>query len=111
MPEDPARISRKKPGVAFWATMVVVALVGYALSFGPACWLIESPLQCMTNGRAVAIEAVASIYQPLVALSVDGPKYISKPICWYAGCFSEGDDGRHLMAIFLEIEEFSRPRY
>jgi hypothetical protein len=31
--------SRKKPGVAFWATVVVtVALILYPLSFGPACW-------------------------------------------------------------------------
>jgi hypothetical protein len=29
---------RKKPGVAFWATVVVVLLL-YPLSFGPACWL------------------------------------------------------------------------
>ena len=32
--------SRKKPGVAFWPTVVVVvALVAYPLSFGPACWI------------------------------------------------------------------------
>src|SRR5258708_35393274 len=31
---------RKKPGVAFWTTVVmVVLLVGYPLSFGPACWI------------------------------------------------------------------------
>jgi hypothetical protein len=31
---------RKKPGVAFWATVVVVVvLVGYPLSFGPVAWL------------------------------------------------------------------------
>src|SRR5262245_38714898 len=31
---------RKKPGVAFWATVVVVVmLVAYPLSFGPACWV------------------------------------------------------------------------
>ncbi len=30
----------KKPGVAFWATVMVgVVLVGYPLSFGPACWI------------------------------------------------------------------------
>jgi hypothetical protein len=30
----------KKPGVAFWATVVVVVvLVAYPLSFGPACWI------------------------------------------------------------------------
>jgi hypothetical protein len=33
--------SRKKPGVAFWATVVVVvvALILYPLSLGPAIWL------------------------------------------------------------------------
>jgi hypothetical protein len=32
--------SRKKPGMAFWATVVVVAaLAAYPLSFGPACWI------------------------------------------------------------------------
>ena len=31
---------RKKPGVAFWATVVLVmVLVGYPLSIGPAVWL------------------------------------------------------------------------
>ena len=31
---------RKKSGVAFWAAVVlVVLLVGYPLSFGPACWI------------------------------------------------------------------------
>jgi hypothetical protein len=34
---------RKKPGVAFWATVaLVVVLVGYPLSQGPAVWLQES---------------------------------------------------------------------
>ena len=33
---------RKKPGVTFWATVVVVVgLIGYPLSFGPACWLVD----------------------------------------------------------------------
>jgi hypothetical protein len=33
---------RKKPGVAFWATVVVVVvLMAYPLSFGPACWLVS----------------------------------------------------------------------
>jgi hypothetical protein len=31
---------RKQPGAAFWATVVVVVvLLGYPLSFGPACWI------------------------------------------------------------------------
>jgi hypothetical protein len=33
---------RKKPGMAFWATVVVVAvLVAYPLSEGPAFWIME----------------------------------------------------------------------
>lgn len=32
--------NRQKTGVAFWATVaLVVVLVGYPLSFGPACWI------------------------------------------------------------------------
>ena len=37
----------KKPGVAFWATVgLVVVLVGYPLSLGPACWLAEKNWDC-----------------------------------------------------------------
>jgi hypothetical protein len=32
---------RKKPGVAFWATVVVVGLALYVLSIGPAAWIVE----------------------------------------------------------------------
>src|SRR5262245_22978664 len=36
--------SHKKPGVAFWATVVVVVvLVAYPLSFGLACWWFSPP--------------------------------------------------------------------
>ena len=31
--------SRKKPGVAFWATVVVVVIVIYAASVGPVYWI------------------------------------------------------------------------
>jgi hypothetical protein len=31
--------NRKKPGVAFWATVVVVGAVLYVLSSGPALWI------------------------------------------------------------------------
>ncbi len=36
-----AMTDRKKPGVAFWATvLVIVLLVGYLLSIRPATWII-----------------------------------------------------------------------
>jgi hypothetical protein len=34
--------SRKKPGVAYWATVVVVVALAYALSFGPGSVLFNS---------------------------------------------------------------------
>jgi hypothetical protein len=32
---------QKKPGVAFWATMTLVAVLGYPLSAGPFVFLME----------------------------------------------------------------------
>ena len=38
---------KKKPGVAFRATVVVVVvLMGYPLSFGPACWISSRTGKC-----------------------------------------------------------------
>jgi len=48
----------KKPAVAFWTTAMVLALlVGYLLSFGPACW-------CTSRLNAGA-SAMSVIYRPL----------------------------------------------
>jgi hypothetical protein len=49
---------RKKPAVAFWATVaLVVVLVGYPLSFGPACWLAD--------GGMIPRELICQTYRPL----------------------------------------------
>jgi hypothetical protein len=54
--------SRNKPGVAFWATtVVVVVLVAYPLSFGPACWLATSHAEYTT--------LVRYFYRPLKRLA------------------------------------------
>ena len=53
-------IDRKKPGVAFWTTVVVVmALVAYPVSFGPACWIssrLESLVPAALQREAVRHE-------------------------------------------------------
>jgi hypothetical protein len=51
---------RKKPGVAFWATVVVVVLLAYPISFGPACWI--------SSQTGFALRALPIIYRPLVLL-------------------------------------------
>src|SRR5262245_53120695 len=54
--------NRKKPGVAFWATVVVVvALVAYPMSFGPACWLAATP----KTGTLPKLHKAMIVYWPL----------------------------------------------
>jgi hypothetical protein len=68
---------RKKPGVAFWATVVVVvALVGYPLSFGPACWIATryDSLRGFVN----------SIYHPAAWAYFKTPEIVGRAIIWYA---------------------------
>ncbi len=72
--------SRKKPGVAFWATVVVVVgLVAYPLSFGPACWLVskETPEDV---GRALW-----TAYAPLVRCALFQRHPAAKALLWWAG--------------------------
>ena len=48
----------KKHGWAFWATVgLVVVLVGYPLSFGPACWLV--------SWEILPDWGIGAIYRPL----------------------------------------------
>jgi hypothetical protein len=69
---------RKKPGVAFWATVVVaVVLVGYPLSFGPACWWFSTPIP--STGPWNFGEAPA-IYMPIGWIGEHGPKGLRRLI-------------------------------
>jgi hypothetical protein len=52
--------SRKKPDVAFWATAVAVVMLAYAISFVPACWLVD--------GGMLAARPVAMAYRPILSL-------------------------------------------
>ncbi len=52
---------RRKPGVAFWATVVLVAtLVVYPLSFGPASWI--------SSRVTILVPAVEIAYLPILRL-------------------------------------------
>jgi hypothetical protein len=52
---------RNKPGAAFWATVVVSAvLMAYPLSFGPACWLFQREI--------VSKNVLQTAYRPLYAV-------------------------------------------
>jgi len=69
----------KKPGVAYWATVVVVVvLVAYPLSFGPACWIAWR--------AASAAPVIATIYSPLIRAGFRGPAPIRRALWWGECC-------------------------
>jgi hypothetical protein len=69
----------KKPGVAFWATVVVVvALVAYPLSFGPVCWILTH--ERVSPSTRNSIEA---LYAPLFRILTGGPNWLRIPLDWY----------------------------
>jgi len=69
---------RKKSSAGFWLTVALVAvLVGYPLSFGPACW-IRARL-----GNAPKWEVTDSIFRPVLMAWFHGGTP-GKMIKWYA---------------------------
>jgi len=87
--------SRKNPGVAFWATAIVVCLpLLYVLSFGPACWWVAKD----SDGQSYLWSVLGSdpephaprVYWPIGWAAENGPKPVYHLICWYAAAFSRG---------------------
>lgn len=71
---------RKKPGLAFWATVVVV-IAAYLLSWGPAMWLF-------TFGRLPesAQFAIYYAYAPIGWLAGLTPA-TERLLTWYGNCW------------------------
>ena len=69
-----------KPGVAFWATVVlVVLLVGYPLSIGPVIWWHDR-----NTIPAWAEAPIEWFYSPLDWIAHQAPDPIRAPLFWYA---------------------------
>ena len=69
---------RKKPGVVFCAIVIaVVLLVGYPLSFGPACWV-------MANAGYSSTEAFGVCYWPIGWCAEHGPSTVRDLVKGYA---------------------------
>jgi hypothetical protein len=85
---------RKKPGVAFRATVALIALLAYPLSFGPACWITARSQLGDQIGRACMEE----VYRPVLWTIAYGPAVIEKPLFWW-GEFGIRDGGVALFSI------------
>jgi hypothetical protein len=68
---------RKKPGVAFWASMMVVAVLAYPLSFGPACWIAS---------RRPFSATLPNVYWPLGWSIERAPEGIANAACAFGRC-------------------------
>ena len=76
----------KKPTAGFWITVALVAvLVGYPLSFGPACWITS---RTNLNGKWITIP-----YRPIICLWDVGPEPVGDLIVWYSGIAASDDWG------------------
>jgi hypothetical protein len=74
----PMTPSRKPPSPAYWATVVVVvALVAYPLSFGPACWLFR--------GGILSEAQLRSAYSEFFTCEDQIPAGIRRAVGWYSG--------------------------
>jgi len=73
---------RKKPGVAFWATVVVVVLglaaVMYPLSAGPISYMLKTGFL-----PASALPVARCVYAPLRWLYANGPESYRAADKWY----------------------------
>jgi hypothetical protein len=77
--------SRKKPGAAFLATVVVVSLMLYVAGYGP--WHYARGRW----GRARAVTISRYAFMP-IQLGIDnGPEWLTEPYCGYLlWCFLRG---------------------
>jgi hypothetical protein len=69
---------RKKPGVAFWATVVVACLLLYPISFGPACWVFSHVASDEDNWPTLDF-----IYAPILRVWRYHDGIIPDAIEWY----------------------------
>ena len=70
--------SRNKPGLAFWATVVVVVgMVGYVLGFGPVLAYYRSGMSTRS------FQPLVRAYRPLLWLRNHGPEPIPSALEGY----------------------------
>jgi hypothetical protein len=68
--------SRKRPGVAFWATVLLVVVACYVVSSGPAFWIAS---------RIGGEHAGNVVYAPLRLIYVRSPQPVQNAMDWWLG--------------------------
>ncbi len=77
---------RKKLGVAFWASVVLVVVLAYPLSIGPAGWMASRPFESPGKGR------IPTFYWPIMTYVPYCPGG-GTAVAWYIkACVPAGRD-------------------
>src|SRR5262245_36571618 len=87
---------RKKPGVAFWATVVVVVVLSYPISFGPTCWLVS--LDAMPES---AVRAASTVYAPLIRCAANERHSAAQALAWWASVIRKREAGSYRGLLML----------
>ena len=69
----------KKPGVVVWVTVMVVVLIVYVLSAGPALWIVSQDWS-----PDWALQVFNVLHFPVGYLDDHGPQPVRQAIDWYA---------------------------
>jgi hypothetical protein len=69
----------EKSSIRFYTTAAALVLLAYAISFGPAMWLIDRKLL-----PAWTKQTVSYVYYPIFWLSMVGPRPVRESVQWYA---------------------------
>src|SRR5579872_1198338 len=78
----------RKSSVGIWCGILLVAVLAYPISFGPACWWFPDerimPVCAMGDGPPITFSFARHIYWPIGWLAEHGPRPIGDAIVWFA---------------------------
>jgi hypothetical protein len=80
--------------------LVVVALVAYPLSFGPACWIASC--------RQERVARISSVYRPIGIVLVDAPQPVRRFLNWYGAVGIPQDESGYFRFVLVP-QHFGEP--
>jgi hypothetical protein len=69
----------EKSPIRLLATSAIVALLLYAVSFGPAIWLVDRKVVPTWTTQTISV-----LYYPIFWVSMAGPRPVREAVRWYA---------------------------
>jgi hypothetical protein len=94
-------INRRERWAKRTAVALTVVLLGYPLSFGPACWIIDRWEHGDINRNSVRF--TAKVYAPFVQMAYEGPQWISGPIFWWTSIGAKDPEFPWTLVMYMHL--------